>query len=260
MTHAIPHTASNSRPTFHSSLARPLIEEWARFRRDRRAVAAAQHWTFADLGELRDLDDLLTSVGALGDPRDSLADEMLAELVAVAHADMVAARVVLQRLLPGMVAIARRRGASHWGAQQEAFDDMVSMAWIVIRNFPIATRSRRVAANLLRDLEYKTFVRPRRLASGSEQARQPDSLPERITDASGRCPGERHAFDDIVSIISEARRSGLDGDDLRLAGRMAAGIPVSQMAKEFNVSERTLLKYRNRVTEMLRATVMEHAA
>ena len=58
-----------------------------------------------------DLDELLALAGH-GTARTPEANAVLGRLVDVAHVDELASRVVVQRLLPGLLAIVRRRGAS----------------------------------------------------------------------------------------------------------------------------------------------------
>lgn len=76
--------------------------------------------------------------------------------------DDVAARVVLQRVLPGVVARARRWGSHRTGGSADVFDELLSVTWTVIREFPVERRPLHVAANLLRDSEYRAFERANR--------------------------------------------------------------------------------------------------
>ncbi|MEO6156098.1 MAG: hypothetical protein ABIQ39_00550, partial [Ilumatobacteraceae bacterium] len=102
----------------------------------------------------------------LGDPvlGDAVpGDTVLGQLVEFARTDPLAGRVVLQRLLPGLSAIARRRG-THMREHLEAFDELLSAAWSVISNFPVERRRHHVAASLLRDCEYHAFRRDHRRA------------------------------------------------------------------------------------------------
>ena len=57
----------------------------------------------------RSLDELLADVGYWGDTKDDVADHLLWRLVKIARTDDLAARIVMQRILPPVMAIIRRR-------------------------------------------------------------------------------------------------------------------------------------------------------
>ncbi|MBI5090264.1 MAG: hypothetical protein HZB15_15770, partial [Actinobacteria bacterium] len=144
-----------------------LQRDWDRLARSRGAVQRAGRWNLLGLDHARtltSLDDVLaqTGYGAMLTPAN---DAALADLVRLAATDQLAARVVLQRLLPGISSLARRR--THAGqSRHEVLDEVVASAWTVIRTYPIDRRSSYVAAGLLRDIDYQTFRRAtRRLAT-----------------------------------------------------------------------------------------------
>ena len=85
------------------------------------------------------------------------ANEVLRRLLLAARTDDVAGRVVLQRLLPGVIARARRWGVHRVGGSSDAFDELLSATWMVIREFPVERRSHCFAAALLRAGEYRAF-------------------------------------------------------------------------------------------------------
>src|SRR4051794_1314237 len=92
-------------------LASRLQREWDRLATNSSALRTAAGWGIVEL-PIADLHQVLTAVGMGG--RDAAPevlaehDEQLRRLVAIARGDALAARIVLQRLLPGMVATARR--------------------------------------------------------------------------------------------------------------------------------------------------------
>ena len=88
-------------------------------------------------------------------------DRVLAALVVAARTDPLAARVVLQRLLPGISALARRRSRC-MDEHMRNTDEAVAAAWSVICTHPVERRPDWVASNLLRSVDYHTFVRPTR--------------------------------------------------------------------------------------------------
>ena len=103
------------------------------------------------LAGMRDLRDVLES---RRDPR--VAREVLSVLAGLAPTDELAARALLQVLLPGLV----RLVGTHVQSDAEAQDDLVALAWERIRTYP-STRPGSVAANVILDVR-KQYVKLRR--------------------------------------------------------------------------------------------------
>jgi DNA-directed RNA polymerase specialized sigma24 family protein len=77
------------------------------------------------------------------------ADLVLGALARRAATDDLAARTLLQAVLPGLRSLAN---AHYWLAPREELEaSLVAVAWEHIRSYPITTRPRRIAANLLLD-------------------------------------------------------------------------------------------------------------
>src|SRR5512139_1404440 len=94
-------------PTSH--LSRRLNDDWNRLATDRRVAARLADRPLAGHFDLR------TLLAATGQDRSvpvAEADAVLAEVVGEAASDSLAARVALQRVLPGIVRIASRRTQS----------------------------------------------------------------------------------------------------------------------------------------------------
>ena len=110
-------------PAVHQLLSR-LQREWDRLARSPEALARARSWSLP-VTDFESLDDLLrlAGLGASGTGRCG-DDELLAALVVEARRDELAARVLLQRLLPGVATIVRR----HTGfvAQLDATDELLA--------------------------------------------------------------------------------------------------------------------------------------
>jgi DNA-directed RNA polymerase specialized sigma24 family protein len=88
-------------------------------------------------------------------------DEILAALLRQAQTDPLAARVVLQALLPGLKALARRilLDASE---RDELWSALLAHCWERIRSYPLDRRPTRIAANTLLDTLKKTTYELRR--------------------------------------------------------------------------------------------------
>jgi hypothetical protein len=247
-------------PRSATPLATSLSAEWDRLAASPAARRALRQWRFPSLATpCADLNELVAAAGHGRPLDDDEADRVLLELVALAAADDLAARVVLQRVLPALVAVATRRAGTDRRARERALEELAASAWIVIRTYPIQRRPARVASNIVRDSEYGTFVRPRRLRSASE-------LPgaEPAGDESGGPPSWYGAdaapasFDLVVEVLRSAREAGLCDDDLRFVARLASGWTTARLAAELGICPRSVRNRRAAVVARIRA--MERAA
>lgn len=229
-----------SRPT--PSLLVRLQRDWEHLDRSRPCLAAAQRW------ELRtepfaSLDELLRRAGygtvARGCHDD---DQVLGDLIRSARDDALAARVVLQRLLPGIAAIARRRSGTPV-ARDETVGELVTAAWTVIRTYPIDARPSYVAANVLRRIDDAAFRRQlRRRAKFTP-------WPTELFDRSPAEPPGVSAAEELDDLLVAAAAHGMSDDDLGLARRLAAGHSTIAIAADLRVTDRTV---RNRRTVLTR--------
>lgn len=235
------------------SLPTRLFREWAMIARRPDSLRRARAW---QLGvPVHSLDDVVVACGlrTLADrsepsPSDrGVAEErVLARLVALARHDDLAARVVLQRLLPGLLAIARRWGRRRGdGVEMVAFDDLVADAWEVIRTFPVERRADQLAARLLRDAEYRAFVRAGRRLMVAEPA--PEEHFEALVADTSPSP-----LDELADIVAGCELSDHDRHLLRLVLR---GASTTEMARTLMISERTVRYHRDAMVVRLRAAV-----
>ncbi len=111
-------------------------------------------------------------------------DAVLCALLAIARDDVLAGRVVLQALLPGLKQLAGR--ALFASSERETFWELLlAHTWSQIRGYPLESRPRSVAANLLFDSLQRTL---RELGRERRHHRRYDSQP--IESATVREQGE----------------------------------------------------------------------
>jgi DNA-binding CsgD family transcriptional regulator len=247
------------------TVLRRLFEEWEVIARRPALVRRARTW---DLGiEFDDLDGLVEAVGfrqrpvdhgmphvgsALSsDPLAVVADEVLGRLLVVARTDELAARVVLQRLLPGLCAAARRWTGTRPGGTDDAFDEIVSAAWVVIRVFPVERRPGQLAPKLLRDAEHQAFVKATRRKWTSE-AMEPATFDRRTA-----VPDGEHvdAADELAEVV-ELARSSLSDYDLRLLTLLRSGRSMAEVAEALAVSVRTVSYHRDALVQRMRTALV----
>lgn len=247
------HTAAP--PAFYSPLARTLLEEWARLGASPSVRRSAKRWGIVPAERLtldrHPLDPVLEAVGFLGATNDSAADSALHRLVVLAAADELAARVVLQRILPALVAIARRRGPM-CGGPQAAFTELLAAAWIVIRTYPVERRPNKVAANLVRDAEYHAFVRAHRLRSSKEEVGLPEHAPQAADLTGVSLDQAPDVAEELGELLGLARVAGVPPVDLAFLDAWAHGADTRSLASRFDICERSVRNRRRQVVHQLR--------
>jgi DNA-directed RNA polymerase specialized sigma24 family protein len=199
---------------------------------------------------------LLAATGREGGLAMQEADAVLAALASLGRRDRVAARIVLQRVIPGLVTTAVRRTAGRPGERQALFDDLVASAWLVIRAFPIERRPAKIAVNVLRDAEYLTCVRPTRLRSAGEVPTlvNPDDRHLTWCEIDGRHAGSTTAVSELADVLAIAVAAGVSQRDAAmLAATTIEGRPADEVAKRFAVTTRTVRNRRVRTTATLAA-------
>jgi DNA-binding CsgD family transcriptional regulator len=173
------------------------------------------------------------------------ADGRLAQLVMIARHDDLAARIVLQRLLPGLVHRARR-WTHRMESNQRAIDEIVTAAWSVIRTFPESRLHVELAARLQFDSEYRAFKRDRRRLAEFVPT-EPQHLDRPIDDILGR------PIAPLDELLRLARESSLDDRELAVLQALLSGDPMPDVAEHLQVSIRTVSNWRTALVERLRA-------
>jgi len=222
-----------------------LQREWTLLSRRRSAVQRATAWQLTPR-VISSLDELLVLTGLGPGPVDPSSDETMRKLVAVARHDDLAARVVLQRMLPGLSAIAKRH-SDGFDTQLDAFDELLSEAWSVIRSFSIETRDRYVIKNLLRDCEHQAFLKFRRRRMVQELADPADlDLPMAADEF------DEEPLGTIVELLGRAKNAGMTEADLAMVVTLLNTSTVKQAAAALRVTDRTLRNRRRSVIRQLR--------
>lgn len=213
-----------------------LAEEWAHLRHRRFAVERAAAWNVTERPPAS-LDDVLFAVGAGGD-RSREADRRLHRLVAVAADDHLAARVVIQRLVPGLLALSRKHRA------HDAFEELLAQAWISICTYNTGRSPANLAASLLSDTDWAAYRRDRRRL---EHVPRMTQLPAEII-----AVDPRHPSDELAELLRDARQAGMPSADLELVRLLATTPSTEQVAARLEVTSRTVRNRRERVTGALR--------
>lgn len=191
-----------------------------------------------------DLDELVASTRPASDGGPA-HDEILRHLVGLALEDDLAGRIVLQRILPGVISGARR-----WTTRDRAADPVdvaIAAAWLAIRGFDPHRRSCLVAPALVADSLWIGFRREARRKADQDLPLPSDILSER--------PAPEHRLDPITALagtIRAAGRAGVPAKDLELVRHLARSGSPSATAVQRGVSPRTIRNHRDIATARIR--------
>jgi len=216
-----------------------LDREWALLRFRPQLLRRAAGWAIVE-GPLHDLDQILAAVG-YQTAWTAANEAAMRELVLRAAHDELAARIAIQRILPGLLAVVRRRGVA-----DDGLDELIGAAWICVRTFSPSRRSGCVAAALVADADYRAFRSHWRRRCAGER---PIGLaPEPSQHEPAETPAQL-----LAELLARASAAGIPDDEIELARRVGTeDISTEQLARELNVTARTVRNRRARVTDRLR--------
>ncbi len=190
-------------------LFRALDEEWNDLVRSARARTRLDHWR--DDPTLRPFEDLSAIVHALrnGGSDPAAANQILAALAIRAADDDLAARTMLQALIPGLVNVAKRLASPNLCEDLEA--QVLTEAVDRIRNYPLDRRPRAIAANITWDV----FGRIARRGRATEIA---------VAELTGEAEVPIDPSDEVHGLLTEALETGkLRQADAQLLAAISIG-------------------------------------
>lgn len=238
------HTVSRGgRPTISGRIpvAHALYVEWAAMCGNRRLLRQVNAWGLPGL-PIGHLDELLIRSGLDGRSDDDDSDHYLALIQQRAATDELAARVMLQRLMPAMLSIATKRAPITDNGTIGAFEAVVSAAWVVIRRYPIDRRPVHVAGNLVRDIEYAAFVRDKRLKSATIET----VVGDRVLDLAGanhaRANGSHDpvaADGEVEALLADLARSGLSTADIQMLRSVMNDVNSAEAGDALGINARS---------------------
>jgi hypothetical protein len=198
-----------------------LNREWGESYR-RGMVAAPRSWGRDDrlaryryaAEALAELDEAARDKGAAySDSSTDRAEEVARALAeAAAAGDVLAARVLLQHVLPGLAALA-------WGAwlrgvprdeRRDVFDSAVSTVWLSLVTGEALRGNLEIRKRLFHDAEYWVLQRPRRRQSRENRVMGAARGGERVADMAGRLESDGiPAGEELLEVVCEALGHGL---------------------------------------------------
>ena len=122
-----------------------LDVEWKRLGMSMASIKRLRGWHVVALDEFDNCADLVSAINTRGNAVQS--DNLLAIVIERASKDDLAARIVLQALMPGMRSLAFR-----YKSVDDAEATVVAETFHRIRTYPFERRPTRIAANVLMDV------------------------------------------------------------------------------------------------------------
>jgi len=169
-------------------------------------------------------------------------DEVLRSLVRIARDDPIAARVVLEALVPGLARLAERIIFDERD-RDELWALILGHAWRQIRTHPLARRPRKIAANLILE------TRRAALADFTRERRRRSELIPRPLSVIATAP----SGPDVETLLRRAVAAGAISraeSELVLRTRID-GVPLQRIAAEEGVGHHTLNVRRLRAEKRL---------
>jgi hypothetical protein len=238
---------SLTHPAGSAPLVRKLVTEWGTISAQPRTLRTINRWDLPG-GPINHLDEVLLRAGYGIDTSYENCDAFLFALVKRAAHDERAARIVLQRILPPLIAIAGRRGHIVHGGFNAAFNEILGQAWILIRQYPVDRRPAKIASNLVRDTEYFAFVRNNRLKRLEVESWTDDADEKFVSD-------DEEVIEpnvELALIIHDAVKRGIRTAPLHLIVRLSSGETLEDIAAEAGVCVRTVRTWRRKAIIELR--------
>jgi hypothetical protein len=236
------HTAASN------SLTAQLDREWAGLRQCPRALRQARLWeerlTPGLAIPVRNIDDLNQIVAATHAQRGDTGEQLLRALVTLAADDQLAGRLLVQRLLPGVLATSRRyRGLCE---HADPIGEAIGALWIAIATFDVERRRGPAAASIISDTMFAAFRRRIRLRSAGEAPVQPRALDDHPA-TTDPC-----ALVEVADIVGDARRAGVPTDDIDLIRHLVRAGSPGLAARQRQVTPRTVRNHRDRAIQRIR--------
>jgi DNA-directed RNA polymerase specialized sigma24 family protein len=172
-------------------------------------------------------------------------DAVFGALLIWAKHEAIGARMVLEIIRPGLLNLSAR--IMRDSREREELCSMMFLAvWEAIRNYPLARRPRRIAANLLLDTLHQTL-----LQSGAESTWRARVSFASVEARDGPCAPEVDG--DVDGLLDRAVRAGaVSGEEVELIlSSRIDGVELADLARTTGISYNTIKLRRQRAERRL---------
>lgn len=224
-----------------------IDDEWKYLATSADATRALVRWApDPALQGFLDLDAVVEETQRRGRPAES--DRILLALLQRAPLDQVAARTVLQAVMPGLKSLMSAYRLT--GEPEEVSTAVIEAAFERIRSYPCDRRPARVAANLLNDTRQSLWR-----AARKECRLRLVSVPltEAALETATRELSEPSPTDELVGLVAEGVRLGHVGPSgarVILLTRVL-DVPIEELAGDTGTKSKTIRKRRDRAEAAL---------
>ena len=227
-----------------------LDREWGRMHRRPQALRRVRAWATDPVlapfvTDISDLEELIhvTQPGIIG---DGVGDEVLRRLITIAADEELAGRIVLQRILPGLISRSRRWDG-HVRSGGDVCDVAVGAAWLAIRTFDVSARTLHVAPSLIADALWIGFRR-----SSRKRVEQEIPVPGSVLMAHPAPAHEAAPIAALAGTLRAAHRAGVPAADLELMRSIVVAGSPSKAARTCKVTVRTIRNRRDTASWKIR--------
>ena len=228
-----------------------LDREWAMLCSSSRATRALAAWSDdTALQGFPGLAEVVAQLHRRGRPED--ADDILHALLRRASEDEVAARTVLQAMMPGLKSLMSAYRLT--GDSEEVATAVIEAAYERIRRYPCGRRPSKVAANLIWDTR-QTLWRAAQREAARLAPLEPitEEMADELPVTAGPSPTQ-----ELVDLVTEAVRRGRlprPGARLVLLTRVA-DVSAEELATESGTKAQTVRQLRRRAEATLAAAAV----
>jgi len=228
----------------------PVVEigrwpaEWQQWLTRPDAASAPRRWARRHrcLAGLTTLPEVLAGCGQDRRVPEEVADARLAAVVSEARrGDRVATRLVLERVLPGLINHAVRRAGQLGRSPGEALADMAANAWLVIAEYPLERRPRKIAVNIICDAAFRTCPYVPVVHRCTDLSPR-EELPDRVAGIDGRpCDAPALPGAELLEVLADAVAAGFPRSEAQLLAELyALGFSVEDCAARRGVGGRRI--------------------
>lgn len=253
--HPRPRTTTGFTHVLNHHVVDKLDAEWASLRHGRRVIRRVNSW--ADLldtncsdrlARITDLDQFFDLTHRRAGAEGEALMATLVDLVRAGSDDgRLAGRILVQRLIPGVIDATRRYRTLCEHA--DPVGEAIGVLWIAINRYDLGRRHGPIAPALISDTMFIAFRRRVRQSSATETPTEPLTFDEQPTVTASA------SFIEVGTVIEDARHAGVPTYDLDLLRHLIRAGRPGLVARQRQITPRTVRNHRDRAVERIQRSL-----